>query len=665
MLNLPLTSRLSTKVALRAAASWPLFVLIYFGSYWLRFEGDLYGPRLNLFLSTFTWVACFKIAAFACFRIYQGWSRYVTFHDLTMLLKAATASSVAILLMDFLLYPGLSTPRSVFLMDWGLTIVAIGGLRSLTRLLDEREFSNWFEQGHTPALIVGANDSGEALLRAIRRNPRLAYRVVGFIAEDHQAVDTHIDGVPVIGNLDETCDLAQKHQISDVFITAGELSGQQVRDLVDRTREAQINVRVLPSYEQLLSGSVDLRPREVSIEDLLRREPVRLNIGELHRWIDDRTLLVTGSAGSIGSEICRQLLQFSPRRLVLVDRSENGQFFLERELRRLAPDLDIRICIGDVTDAARMRSLFRAHRPDVIFHAAAYKHVPLMEAHPGEAVKNIVLATQLLADEAEACGVSSFVMISTDKAVNPTSVMGVCKRVAELYVQAKAAVSHCQFVTVRFGNVLDSAGSVVPLFRQQIAAGGPVTVTHPDMVRFFMTIPEASQLVIQAGAMGRGGEIFVLDMGEPVKIVNLARDMIRLSGLQLGKDIDIEFVGQRPGEKLFEELNCDDERHRPTSHAKIMVAESGQADLAVLQGALEHLQQIANGHTAPIIAVLKNIVPQYAVTTAGSQPRVGTGKMRATSRMTSESPSSAEPARDVIPIGQAMVEATEERWKAA
>ncbi len=610
----------SRKVAPRAAASWPLFALIYFTSYWLRFEGGLNGPELRLFLSTFAWVACLKVAAFAYFRVYQGWGRYVTFHDLTLLLKAATASSFAILLVDFLLFPAASTPRSVFLMDWGLTIVAIGGLRSLARLLEERERSPLFSGGTTPAFIVGANDSGEALLREIRRNPRLAYRVVGFIAEDPNAVDSQIGGVPVIGCLAETCQLATQYSISDVFITAGELAGQQVRQLVEEARQAKINVRVLPSYEQLLSGTVALRPREVSIEDLLRREPVRLNLAELHRWIDDRVLLVTGSAGSIGSEICRQLLQFSPRRLVLVDRSENGQFFLERELRRLAPDLEIRICIGDVTDPTRMRTLFQAHRPDVVFHAAAYKHVPLMEAHPGEAVKNIVLATKLLADIAESCGVSSFVMISTDKAVNPTSVMGVCKRVAELYVQAKAGEAHCQFVTVRFGNVLDSAGSVVPLFRQQIAAGGPVTVTHPDMVRYFMTIPEASQLVIQAGAMGRGGEIFVLDMGEPVKIVDLARDMIRLSGLEVGQDIEIQFVGQRPGEKLFEELNCDGERHRPTSHPKILVAEPETIDVAVLQGALEQLRQIANSPRAAIIASLQALVPQYAATEAIPQP---------------------------------------------
>lgn len=646
-------SPISLKVAFLALASWPLFALVYFSSYWLRFEGDLGGRQLDLFLTTFAWVACLKVLAFYYFHVYQGWGKYVTFHDLTLLLKAATASSFAILLMDFLLYPGVSTPRSVFLMDWSLTIATVGGIRWLMRLLEEREASGWFSHDQTPALIVGANDSGEALLRAIRRNPRLTYRVVGFIAENLRAVDSQIGGVPVIGQLADTCELAQQLGVADVFITAGELAGQQVRQLVDRAREAQITVRVLPSYEQLLSGTVDLRPRKVSIEDLLRREPVRLNMAELHRWIDDRVLLVTGSAGSIGSEICRQLLQFSPRRLVLVDRSENGQFFLERELRQVAPDLDIRVCLGDVTDAERMRVLFQTHRPDVVFHAAAYKHVPLMEAHPGEAIKNIVLATKHLADQAEASGVGSFVMISTDKAVNPTSVMGACKRVAELYVQAKAAESRCQFVTVRFGNVLDSAGSVVPLFRQQIAAGGPVTVTHPEMVRFFMTIPEASQLVIQAGAMGRGGEIFVLDMGEPVKIVDLARDMIRLSGLELGKDIDIQFVGQRPGEKLFEELNCGGERHRPTSHAKIMVAESSCADLDVLQGALEQIQRIADGAPLPIIGALQNIVPQYAVAQGANRHRISGTEFQPGADSPPEMLPTEEDAPDIIPLGDA------------
>jgi FlaA1/EpsC-like NDP-sugar epimerase len=367
----------------------------------------------------------------------------------------------------------------------------------------------------------------------------------------------------------------------------------------------------LPSYEQLLRQRVDLRPRTVSIEDLLRRDPVKLDMRGLHRWIAGRVLLVTGSAGSIGAEICRQLVQFEPGALVLVDRSENGQFYLDRELHESAPEVQRHVCVADVGDRRRMEQLLRQHRPEIVFHAAAYKHVPLMEANPGEAVKNIVCATRCLADLAEESGVSSFVMISTDKAVNPTSVMGACKRVAEMYVQALAATAQCQFVTVRFGNVLDSAGSVVPIFRQQIERGGPVTVTHPDMLRYFMLIPEASQLVLQAGAMGHGGEIFVLDMGQPVRILDLAREMIQLSGLEVGRDIEIQFTGLRPGEKMFEELHNTDETHRSTIHPQILVANSTQLDPERSQAAVDWLAQLADGPADALRMALGKIVPRY------------------------------------------------------
>ena len=300
---------------------------------------------------------------------------------------------------------------------------------------------------------------------------------------------------------------------------------------------------MLPNYRQLIEGNVTVQPRAVSIEDLLQREPVQLAIDDIRQWIDGRVILVTGSAGSIGSEICRQLLQFAPERIVAVDRAETAQFFLERELRPCRAANCIDFCIADVLDELRMRQIFMRHRPHVVFHAAAYKHVPLMEHHPQEAVRNIVTATRQLADVAKDFRIDSFVMISTDKAVNPTSLMGACKRVAELYVQSLAGCCSTRFVTVRFGNVLDSAGSVVQLFRQQIAAGGPVTVTDPEMRRFFMTIPEASRLVIQAGAIGQSGQILLLDMGEPVRIVDLAADMIRLSGLRVGDDIAIQFTG--------------------------------------------------------------------------------------------------------------------------
>jgi FlaA1/EpsC-like NDP-sugar epimerase len=648
-----LTQRLAPKIrhACYAVLSVPVFAAIHALAYWLRFDGLLGPNEWRMFSNTVVTAILVKVIVFAAFRIYQGWNRYVTFHDLISLLKASIVSSLLILLANYLLLPRVTTARSVFLLDWGLTIVIVGGLRSLLRLLEEGQRSVFLTLGRKPVFIVGTNDSGEALLRSIRRNPKLPYWVAGFVTEDHHRLQSHIAGVPVLGRVDETCELARQYDVAEVLITAGELSGQQVRQLVEEGTELGIDVKVLPSYEQLLHGAVDLRPRQVSIEDLLRREPVQLDTSQLHRWLEDQVVLVTGSAGSIGSEICRQLLQFSPKRLVALDRSENGQFFLERELRALAPDADIEICLGDLNDAARIRQVFQQFRPAIVFHAAAYKHVPLMEAHPGEAVKNITLASRQLADMAHRFEVSSFVMISTDKAVNPTSIMGTCKRAAELYVQSLARTSPTCFVTVRFGNVLDSAGSVIPIFREQIARGGPVSVTHPEMRRYFMTIPEASQLVIQAGAMGRGGEIFVLDMGEPVKVLDLARDMIHLSGLEVGRDIEIVFTGTRPGEKLFEELQCDGERRLPTKHAKILVAESEQTEFEEFQDMLRYLEQIADGPADAILDTLQHIVPQYQ--SADPARRARSSVLPTALLPRTKQPRPAVPANDILPIGHA------------
>ncbi len=528
-----------------------------------------------------------------------------------MLVYATTCSSVFTALVDYLAFPGLTISRGIFLLDWGTTIFVVGGVLAITRVVRERGRFSFFAGMREPTLIVGVNNSGEALLRELRRDKNLSYRVVGFVASDATRIGTRIGGVPILGTIQDTCRLAQQHGIHEVFITSGELSGQQVRQLMKNANRLAVQVRVIPSYEQLLQGRVAVQPRPVSIEDLLRREEVDLDLTKIHRWIDGKTILVTGSAGSIGSEICRQLLKFQPGRVVVVDRNETGQFYLEQELQRLGATRQIEVCLADLEDTRRMRALFDQYRPEVVFHAAAYKHVPLMEANVGEAVKNITLVTKHLADMADHFGVQSFVMISTDKAVNPTSVMGACKRAAELYVQALADVSECRFVTVRFGNVLDSAGSVVPLFRAQIAAGGPVTVTHRDMTRYFMTIPEAAQLVVQAGAMGQGGEIFVLEMGEPIRILDLATDMIRMSGLQVGEDVEIEIIGVRPGEKLYEELNVEGERHVSTSHPKIMVAASAPIKHGVLETALTRLARQTEFPQSMVVSELQRIVPEF------------------------------------------------------
>ena len=591
----------------------PLLSIIYYLSHWLRYEGEFSQEAWRIFVATIPWFVLVKVAIFAEFRIPRNWGRYVTFYDLTALVQAATVSLLLLATINHFFLSGPRIPRSVFVLDWGTTIVIIGGIRAALRMVRERSWLAFFSSADKiRTLIVGANDAGESLLRTIRCNRKLNYHVVGFIDTRRGSAGATIGGVPVIGTVDAVCAIADRHEVRQLLIAAEEMSGLQIRKLVEDAREHAIQVRVLPGYEQLISGQMAVQPRLVAIQDLLRREPVNLDLGDIRQWIDDRVLLVTGSAGSIGSEICRQLMQFSPRRLVMIDRAESGQFFLEREMRELAGTTQLDLRVADVLDEPHMARIFEECHPDVVFHAAAYKHVPLMEAQPGEAVKNILLASRRTADLAMQYGVGSFVMISTDKAVNPTSVMGVCKRAAELYVQSQSESSTCRFVTVRFGNVLDSAGSVVQVFREQIARGGPVTVTDPRIERFFMTIPEAARLVLQAGAIGRNGEVLLLDMGEPVRIVDLAADMIRLSGFEVGVDIDIEFTGLRPGEKLFEELHVHGETPLPTRHPKITMVDHQHRDPVMVIALVNRLIESADDDPAEVLELLGQLVPSYA-----------------------------------------------------
>ncbi len=598
----------------------PVFAGINYLSYWLRFEGQLGADALRRFHATVALVVAAKVAWFVALGACRTRSRPATFYDLIVLTRAATGGLFTLLLISQCLFAGHFVPYSICLLDWGATIVIVGGARAMARSLRESGVLGLrSSQDYVRAVIVGANDAGEMVLRALRGMRKPAYRVIGFLDDDPRHYGARVDGVPVIGGLEEIAPLAAKYKVQQVLVIQGELSGLQLRTLMDDAQRCDFTVRVLPSYKQLIDGTLTTQPRPVSIEDLLQRKPVLLNIGEIRDWIDDRVIMVTGSAGSIGSEICRQLLQFSPRRVVLVDQNETGQFFLERELRGLSSTVQIDVCLADILNEDRMRAILGQYHPQVIFHAAAYKHVPMLEAHPEEAVQNIVMVTRRLADLAMEYRVGSFVMISTDKAVNPTSVMGTCKRVAELYVQSLTGRSRCRFVTVRFGNVLDSAGSVVQIFRQQIAAGGPVTVTDPEMRRYFMTIPEAARLVIQAGAIGEGGQILLLDMGEPARIVDLATDMIRLSGLRPGEDIAIEFTGMRPGEKLFEELHLPDERRVRTSHPKIIVAEHKKTNRERIVKAIDQLDRLSREAPEEIPAQLQGIVQEYH---RGEQPEL-------------------------------------------
>ena len=581
----------------------------YYVAFLLRFAGSLNDAAVFVLRETVLFAVVSKVVAGAWYRLHQRTNRYVTLHDLVGLAKATTVASVGLMLCDAMFAAQATIPRSVIILDWGATLVAFGAWHGGPRVVRDALSRRKIGPGSARALIVGANDAGEALLRGIRNNPTLNYAPIGFVDDRRSRRGLLIGGVPVLGGFDDLDALIVTHQVEEVLIIAGVLPGKTVRALTDAAANGGFRVKVLPSYEQLLNENVALQPRSVAIGDLLRRPSVDLDFAQATDWLGGKTVLVTGSAGSIGSEICRQLLHLGPKRLVVLDRSETGQFFLDRELRALAKQTEVVVTLADMTDQDRLRCVFDEHRPDVVFHAAAYKHVPLMETYPGEAVKNIAAATRNLADLAEEFAAEAFVMISTDKAVNPTSVMGACKRVAEQYVQARAAGSVCRFVTVRFGNVLDSAGSVVPIFREQIAAGGPVTVTHPDMVRYFMLIPEAAQLVIQAGTMGAGGEIFVLDMGEPVRIVDLAADMIRLSGLRVGEDIEIEFSGLRPGEKLYEELYGDSEANQPTTHPKIMVAASQPLSLLEAYHNVDRLVDVSNEGRDAVLRELQSIIP--------------------------------------------------------
>ena len=557
-----------------------------------------------------------KVGTLLHARIHRHCARYVTFHDMLALVRAVTFSTVAIMLVDGMIFTAATIPRSVVLLDWGCTVLLLGAVRIAPRLVRDGYWRRLSAQDGCAVLIIGANDAGESLLRALRTNSSAPFRVVGFVDDRPDYWGRRIAGIPVLGAQADLPVLVIRHQIDEVLITSGTLPGKDVRRLVELASRENFRVKVLPSYEQLVGEKVDVNPRSVAITDLLQRPSVQLDHAEISQWLSGKVVLISGSAGSIGAEICRQLVELAPAKIVLVDRSETGQFFLERELRQLAPNLAIEVAMADLTDADRLRAIFAHYQPQILFHAAAYKHVPLMEAHAGEAVKNIVLATRNMVDLAEEFSAESFVMISTDKAVNPTSVMGSCKRLAEQYVEAKAATSPCRFVTVRFGNVLDSAGSVVPVFREQIARGGPVTITHPDMIRYFMLIPEAAQLVIQAGAMGHGGEIFVLDMGEPVRIMDLARDMIRLSGLRVGEDIEIAVTGLRPGEKLYEELYSSDEQHLPTGHDKIMTAVGRPRklievlhDIRQLSDLVDKPNEVVRTALAEVIPVLRPVVP--------------------------------------------------------
>jgi len=576
------------------------------------------------FYQMLVFVLIVKVLVFGYFRLYAGWWQYVSVQDLVETFKASHISTVIILGGVYLtrlltgygvLSVRLTVPDTILIIDWAATIALVGGMRFLVRIIREgsRPVS---PAGLTRVLIVGAGDAAEGILRELYRLPVEKYHVVGFVSDDPRKRGIRIHGVPVLGGVDELAAIADHQTAEEVIIALPQPKRDELRRIIEVCKGRKLTFRIVPGVADLIEGRIDVsRLREVDINDLLGREAVSLEVDQIGHFLTDRVVLVTGAGGSIGSELCRQVASFRPRRLVMLEQAENNLFHIDRELRAQLSRLELVPVIADVCDRQRIENVFAACRPNVIFHAAAHKHVPMMELNPGEAIKNNVFGTKNIADMACKFKADAFVMISTDKAVNPTSVMGCTKRIAEMYCQALSSSAACdatKYVLVRFGNVLGSAGSVVPIFREQIARGGPVTVTHPEMQRYFMTIPEATQLVIQAGTMGKGGQILLLDMGEPVKIVDLARDMITLSGFRPEIDIKIEFLGMRPGEKLFEELRTGAENVLPTHHKKIFIWQSRTCTQEEIAQVLEKLRAVSDSQQPERIQqVLKSIIPEY------------------------------------------------------
>ncbi|NCY01703.1 MAG: polysaccharide biosynthesis protein [Planctomycetia bacterium] len=615
---LPL-QRINRRAVVLLGVHAAIFAGIFAFAFFLRSDFSLQATWQLLSCRTLLGVVAIKTCLFyALGHCHVSWRR-VAFSDLTALVWAATLSMLVLVTVESLVLTSgrlgafTRVPRSVFVLDWAGTVLMIGGVRALWRSIREELRPIFTSRPVRTALVVGADEAGDILARNLTAATRMHYVVVGYIDDDPGLQRTRVAGLEVLGTTADVGRIAERRRVDEVVVHSGRLTGRAFRRLLEDCKEHGTQVKVMPAIDELLTGSDNashLRPRSVEIRDLLRREPVRLDIAAVRQLIEGQTVMVTGAGGSIGSEICRQVLRFQPRELLLVERGENALFLLEQELGRREPRPPFEPLIADVTDAQRMEQIIATHRPAVIFHAAAHKHVPMMEWNPAEAIKNNCLGTQLLARLADAHGVGAFVMISTDKAVNPTSVMGCSKLIAERFVQAMAGVSKTRFLVVRFGNVLASNGSVVPIFQEQIRLGGPVTITHPEISRYFMMIPEASQLVLQAAAMGRGGEIFVLDMGESVKIVDLARDLIALSGLG-EDDIEIVFTGLRPGEKLYEELYFDDEQRLPTDHPKVFCAMHRPVTVEAAEGVIAELSLVLDDPPEAIKLRLAELLPEY------------------------------------------------------
>lgn len=586
-----------------------LLAIIYYGCFLLRLDFDVGRNYHLVFLKTLPALLLIKLTIFSFAGLLQGWWRYAGVGDLLEIVKSSAVSSVLIYVTIKLSFYHLGLPRSILLIDLLLTICVLGGLRLSLRVYQETSGR------HVPrknTLIVGAGQAGSKIAGELKSNSQLDLNPVGYVDDDPSKQHIKIQGIRVLGKISDVPKLVDQNRVACLLISMPSVDGGKLQSIVERCGKSRVEMRILPPVEKRLNGANHInKVRNVRIEDLLGRPPVSLDMDSIRRKLTHKTLMITGAGGSIGSELVRQLAGFEPAKLLLFERAENELHKIDLELHTSHPELECIPIVGDILDVRLLHDVMNQYRPNSVFHAAAYKHVPMMEKNCFQAVVNNVFGTYNLALVAKHSGVDDFLMISSDKAVKPTNVMGVTKRVAELVILALQH-QHTRFVSVRFGNVLGSNGSVLPLFEQQLAHGGPLTVTHVDARRYFMTIPEAVQLVLQASTMGKGGEIFVLDMGSPVKIVDLAKHLVRLSGLDPERDVPIVYTGLRPGEKLFEELQLDGEGIKPTAHPKIRVLDGGSVEFSKVSRWLDDLSGLVEAkNVSGLVQKLREIVPEY------------------------------------------------------
>jgi len=586
-------------------------------SYLLRFDFAIQEPYRHQLWIVALWVVPLKVACLALFGQFRTLLSYFSFPDAKRLVFALGVSAAGMFAIWYFVDPAYAPPRAVIVTDYVISLLALFGSRAAFRVLRENSYGSLVPGSTKKVLIIGAGASGAALCQEIHSRRGLGMSVMAFFDDSPDKVGTQIHGITVFGPPERIPELLPELNLQKAIIAMPSASSSRIKEVIAILNSCQLDHDILPSMSQLLEGHVTVsRLRHVELEDLLGREPVRLQTDSIRDILHGAVVMVTGGGGSIGSELCRQVASNRPAKLVLVERSESAAFVIEQELRGTFPWLDLDVQVADVRDECRVRALLAAHPPGVVFHAAAHKHVPLMEQQPAEALENNAIATALFSRWCAEAGVGTFVLISTDKAINPTSVMGATKRLAELSLRAHQASGkwRTRFASVRFGNVLGSSGSVIPIFKQQIARGGPVTVTHPDVMRYFMTIPEAVGLVIQTATLARGGEIFILDMGEQMKIVDMARQLIRLSGLEPDRDIAIAFTGLRPGEKLYEELLHHRENTHGTTHPKILRLEANPEEE---NGLLVELEEMTPAHRFSAGEVRKKLsqwVPEYTGT---------------------------------------------------